>query len=127
MKLRIKGQSIRLRLLRSEVTGLLDNGLIEETIYLGPGDQSAFTYALAIDSGLGETELRYEPSKMVIALPKAKAISWAETNQIGIYTAVGIERNENLDLIVEKDFACLDLSDADNLDTFPNPELEGFC
>ena len=126
MKLRIKGQSVRLRLLRSEVTDLLDKGLIEETIYLGSGDQSAFTYALAIDSGLRETEVRYEPSKMVIALPKAKAISWAETNQVGIYAVVGIERHENLDLIVEKDLARLDLSDADNLDPFPNPELEGF-
>jgi len=30
-----------------------------------------------------------------------------------------------LDLIVEKDFACLDGSDADNLETFANPT--GIC
>jgi hypothetical protein len=127
MKLRIKGNSIRLRLLRSEVAGLINNELIEEKIYLGPGDQSVFTYALATDSGLGTTELRYEPSRIFIVLPKASATSWADTNEVGIYASIDIGRQENLDLIVEKDFACLDLSDADNLDTFTNPELESAC
>jgi hypothetical protein len=32
-----------------------------------------------------------------------------------------------LNVIVEKDFACLDLSDAENEDTFQNPELGAAC
>jgi hypothetical protein len=127
MKLRIKGNSIRLRLLRPEVACLIDSGLVEETIYLGLGDQSAFTYALAIDPGLAETQLRYKPPKLAILLPKGAAATWAETDQVGIYAAVEIEGHGTLDLIVEKDFACLDLSDADNRDTFPNPEIGAVC
>lgn len=32
-----------------------------------------------------------------------------------------------LELILEKDFACLDRSDADNHDTFPNPLIGASC
>ena len=127
MKLRIKGNSIRLRLLRSEVACLIDSGLVEETVYLGPGDQSAFTYALAVDSGLAETQLLYKPPKLVILLPKEAAATWAGTDQAGVYAVVEIEGHGTLDLIVEKDLACLDLSDADNKDTFPNPEIGAVC
>jgi hypothetical protein len=47
--------------------------------------------------------------------------------QIGIYSAVNLGGREMLDVIVEKDFACLDLSDADNHDTFPNPQIGAVC
>jgi hypothetical protein len=127
MKLRLKGNSIRLRLLRPEVARLIETGLIEETIYFAPSDQSAFTYALATDSDLVNTQLRYEPSKIVIVVPKGAATSWAETEQVGIYAAVKIEKHGSLDLIVEKDFACLDLSDAENKDTFLNPQIGATC
>ena len=40
---------------------------------------------------------------------------------------MNMEGNRSLDLIVEKDFACLDLSDADNEDTFPNPNSGAIC
>ena len=40
---------------------------------------------------------------------------------------VDLGSNEGPDIIVEKDFACLDLSDADNHDTFPNPQLGAVC
>jgi hypothetical protein len=40
---------------------------------------------------------------------------------------MNMEGNRSLDLIVEKDFACLDLSDADNEDTFPNPLVGTTC
>jgi hypothetical protein len=51
----------------------------------------------------------------------------SDWNQVGIYATVDRGENGTLNLVVEKDFACLDLSDADNLDTFPNPELGAVC
>jgi hypothetical protein len=44
-----------------------------------------------------------------------------QDSQVGVYTTVDIPPEGLLDLIVEKDFACLDQSDEDNTDTFPNP------
>ena len=63
----------------------------------------------------------------MIVLPKKEAATWAESNQVGIYASVDLGPHGTLDLIVEKDFACLDLSDADNLDTFPNHNVAGIC
>jgi hypothetical protein len=44
MKLRIKGNSMRLRVSRSEVTRLLAGDRLEETIRFGPETRARFTY-----------------------------------------------------------------------------------
>ncbi len=46
MKLRINGHSLRLRVSRSEVEYLLQNGRIEDTIYFGVDQEARLTYAL---------------------------------------------------------------------------------
>jgi hypothetical protein len=127
MKLRIGGNSIRLRILRSEVAKLIEGGRIAETIYLGSSDESAVTYALETESESNAVRLRYESSEIAIVLPKAEARSWAETERVGIYATVDVGAHGTVNLIVEKDFACLDLSDAENQDTFPNPQLGAAC
>jgi hypothetical protein len=66
-------------------------------------------------------------SEIIVVLPRHQAISWAETDQIGIYSSVDLGRHGSLDIIVEKDFACLDLSDADNHDTVPKPQIGAVC
>jgi hypothetical protein len=121
MKLRIKGNSLRVRVTRSELMKLIDTGHIEETIYFSSKEQSRLTYALEHESGLNSPTLRYQWPEVVLVLPKKEATTWAESNQVGVYASVDLGPVGTLVLIVEKDFACLDLSDADNLDTFPNP------
>jgi hypothetical protein len=127
MKLRIKGNSLRLRLTRSEVTKLIDIRHIEETMYFSSNEQSRLTYALGVEPDLTSATLRYEWPEVVVVLPQKEAAIWAEGNQVGIYTTVDLGPQGTLDLIVEKDFACLDGSDADKLDTFTNPSTSGIC
>jgi hypothetical protein len=126
MKLRIKGNSLRLRVTRSELTKLIDTGHIEETIHFSSSEDSHLTYALEHEVNLTGATLRYQPPKVVVVLPKSEATAWAQSNLVGIYATVDLGPVGVLDLTVEKDFACLDLSDADNLDTFPNPDA-GTC
>jgi len=71
--------------------------------------------------------LRYERSEIAVLLPREEAKSWAATDQVGIYATIDVGPHGRLDVIVEKDFACLDLSDSENADTFPNPELGAVC
>jgi hypothetical protein len=127
MKLRITNNSIRFRVLQSEVTELIKSGRIEETIHFTSDRQPALTYALEKGIGLMSMQLRYEPSGVAILLPNEEAEAWATGNQVGIYATVDRGEYGTLNLVVEKDFACLDLSDADNLDTFPNPQLGAVC
>lgn len=127
MKLRIKGNSIRLRITRSEVLKLIAAGRIEETVYFAPSVQSSLTYALVSEAALSSIQIRYRPSEVTIAVPKEKAVTWAETDQVGIYANIDVGLHGTLDISVEKDFACLDRSDADNIDTFPHPLAGTVC
>jgi hypothetical protein len=127
MKLRISGNSIRLRVRRSEVAKLTAGERIAETVHLGCSEQAALTYALGTEPDAASVQLRYEGGEILVLLPKDVASAWAGTEQVGIYATVDLGANGKLDVIVEKDFACLDLSDAENADTFPNPELGAVC
>jgi len=126
MKLRISGNSIRLRVRRSEVAKLTAGERIAETVHLGCGEQTALMYALGTEAA-SAVQVRYEGSEILVLLPKDEANTWAGTEQVGIYATVDVGVYGKLDVIVEKDFACLDLSDAENEDTFPNPELGAVC
>jgi hypothetical protein len=43
------------------------------------------------------------------------------TDQVGIAEDISLGSLGSLALLIEKDFACLDRSEEDNQDTFPNP------
>jgi hypothetical protein len=127
MKLRINSTSIRLRLLRSEVAKFVESGRIEEKIQFAP-DQGAFlVYALECESGPKQVEVRYKANQMAVVLPRELALSWAQTEEVGVYASVEVGGHSSLEVVVEKDFACLDRSDADNQDTFPHPQMGAVC
>jgi hypothetical protein len=98
---------------------------VEETIYFSPVDEVCLTYALVCDSAVMSPQVQYTGREIVVILPHNQAMTWARNGQVGIYATVDLGLHGTLDLLVEKDFACLDLSDADNIDTFPNPKTSG--
>jgi hypothetical protein len=128
MKLRIRGNSLRYRTTRSEVAKLIDAGRIEETVFFAAGD-CKLTYALELGREEQQRflELSYQPSEIVIVLPTEQARAWAEGNIVGIYHSVDLGTRGILELIVEKDFACLEGADAADVDTFPNSNVGATC
>ena len=110
-----------------EVARFLAERRIEETIYFTPEEQSRLTYALEFNENASILQILSRPPEVAIVLPKQLALSWAEGHEVGIYQTVDLGPRGALELIVEKDFACLDLSDAENIDTFPNPNAGAFC
>lgn len=127
MKLRVKGNSLRLRLLRSEVTNLFENGRVEEKIQFASSIGAEWTYAVEHKRSAACLTLHYSEGEIVVILPTFEAESWARTERVGIYANVDIGVNKKLEVIVEKDFACRDLSDEENADTFPNPNAAAVC
>jgi hypothetical protein len=124
MKLRIKGDSLRLRLGPSEIRRLLESGRIEETIHFGPG--TALTYALELAGSGDPPTLRYEPMRIAVLVSRELAHAWADSGQIGIEGAVDVGSG-SLELLIEKDFACIDRDGNENADTFPNPKAGAVC
>ena len=127
MKLRIKGNSIRLRVTRSEVSRLVAEGRIEETIRFAADERSHLTYALEHSEAIARMQLAMRPQEVAVIVPSLVALPWAESQDVGIYEHVDLGPHGTLELMVEKDFACLDLSDEENADTFPNPHAGAIC
>jgi hypothetical protein len=127
MKLRIKGNSLRLRISRSEVTRLLEGDCLEETIQFAPEACARFTYALQQDRLVGRPTIQYTENRVAVLIPVDQANAWGNTDQVGIAEDIGLGQLGSLALLIEKDFACLDRSDEDNQDAFPNPNVGATC
>jgi hypothetical protein len=127
MKLRIKGNSLRLRVSRPEVVRLLAGECLEETIHFAPETRAKFTYALQQDPSVSRPTVQYEESNVTILIPIDQANTWAVTDQVGIAEDIRLGDLGTLALLIEKDFACLDRSEEDNVDTFPNPNAGATC
>jgi len=126
MKLRIQGNSLRLRLGPSEVERLLAVGRVEETIHFAPGEKAATTYALELAQSTPDLSLRYLPQEITVLLSRERARTWAESGQVSIAGQIALEQGA-LELLVEKDFACLDRKDGQSEDAYPNPKAGAVC
>ena len=127
MKLRIKGNSLRLRVSRSELERILAGEEVAETIRFAAAPEAKLTYALERGSHAGGANVRYGAQEVTVVLSEEQSERWSQESEVGVYTAVEIAPEGSLELIVEKDFACLDRSDADNKDTFANPLMGSVC
>jgi hypothetical protein len=112
MKLRIKGNSIRFRLLRSEVETLVEKGFLSEETQFSP--TVSLYYGLIVSDEADEIEAKFEGDRIMIVLPRAAALEWAASEDIGISAS-----QNGLDILVEKDLVCHGRpDDPDNADAF---------
>jgi hypothetical protein len=126
MKLRIRGNSLRFRLSQTEVAQLLNEGRIEDTLIFGPEPYSRLSYALEHSTACASVLVRPGPQSIAVVAPSTEVTHWAQNDAVGIYAE--FETGDvRLDVMIEKDFACLDASEADNRDTFPNPSSDIKC
>ena len=127
MKLRIKGNSLRLRLTRSELERIVLGDRIEETIQFSSAKHARLTYALESSKDSKAVSVRYLPQEVTVILSEEQVLTWSDANNVGVYASVDIGEEGSLGIAVEKDFACLDGSDDDNRDTFTNPHADSVC
>ena len=116
MKLRIRGNSIRLRLTQSEVETIKETGLVEEKTEFPNGQ--FFVYLLAASEKNDRLSAEFSDGRMQIILPKSMAENWANSEEVEIAGEIG-----SLKILVEKDFKCLTPRAGDeDTDTFPHPK-----
>jgi len=123
MKIRISGNSIRLRLNQTEVAQLIENKSIVETTSFPVHSGSAFSYKLSIDANCTSIQAKHNQGEIYILLPEKIAVQWAETDQVGMEEELALEDGK-LRILIEKDFACLtERAHEDDSNAFPNPNL----
>lgn len=117
MKIRIKGNSVRFRLSKSEVATFEAEGYIEEQTQFG---NATLTYALkATDAAEMSADLK--ENTITLCLPKTQADQWTGTNKVGFDANMKLADGNELYLLLEKDFQCLDNSIEDQSDNYENP------
>ena len=127
MKLRIKGNSLRLRVSRSELEQFLAGHRVEETIHFAAASEAKLIYSLEFAVQTSAVRVCYQPQEVAVILSEDQARRWGKESEVGVYTVVDIGSAGSLEVIVEKDFACLDRSDEDNIDAFNNPLAGAGC
>ncbi len=118
MKLRIKGNSIRLRLSKSEVEKFPDTKYIEECTSFG---NNFFVYALKCKNDSKELSADFKDGKITVFIPEIFIKDWAVNNVVGFNSQIETRNPEGLNILVEKDFKCLDETEEDQSDNYENP------
>ncbi len=121
MKLRINGNSVRLRLGQSEVRRLLSEGTVSESttfdLFLG----QRLEYVLCTAVNLPAMTARFEDGRITIRMPTGVMCNWAGTDQVGVETTQVGSDGSLLKILVEKDFECIDgRHDESQEDAFPS-------
>jgi hypothetical protein len=119
MKIRIKGNSIRYRLTKTEIDNFGMNGWLEEKTDFLNG--SSFHYRLERKAGIQNLEASFSGNKICIFVPENIATEWTTTDIVGYDYQMKLGERKELFLLIEKDFACLDHTFEDQSDNFPNP------
>lgn len=113
MKIRIKGNTVRYRLSKSEVRQLKEKGFVEEYTRF---PTNTFCYKLMTKKGIENLEAEFLFQAITMFIPENEAKIWYDSDRITYKNTF-----EELTLILEKDFVCLDHSDEDQSDNYENP------
>jgi hypothetical protein len=123
MKLRLRDDSVRLRLSRSEVAALVERGRVETTTRFGP--EAALTYRVIVE---GErVAASVDPQGVTVTVPRSAVEAWAGSDElavVGDHSWVG----GSVRILVEKDLACTkERPGEDESDTFPSTVGTAHC
>jgi len=119
MKLRIHGNSLRLRLNRTEVAELAQNGRVENALEFG--QRAKLIYSVEAAQNLAEPRAAFFKGSISIQVPEAAVREWARTERVEISGEQPLRDGQRLAILIEKDFQCMHKESDDDADAYPNP------
>ena len=122
MKIRIKGNSIRLRLTKTDVADLKEKGMVkEETIF---SFEAVFSYALFVDADSEEINAKFKDNCVTVFLPEKEAAILTDTEEITVKNSQYNGSADGLFILIEKDLQCLDETSEDQSDMYENTKTQ---
>jgi hypothetical protein len=120
MKLRLFGDSLRLRLTPENVEQLIQTGTVRESTCFASGAE--LVYCLCVSAEVKEIGAMFDPGGICVRMPGALAARWAKTPEVGISEVQKFGGGRSLKILIEKDFQCLDTTkDEPGIALYPNP------
>ena len=127
MKLRLKGNSIRVRMDRKDLAELLGCGRTIDMVRFGPGPSRTFTYAVKLGTAPhNRPRAEYIAGHLLVILDRGDAETWFSGDRVGFEHRQLLEDGSAIRVILEKDLACLDRPAGDESEdawAFPNPSV----
>jgi hypothetical protein len=121
MKIRIKGNSLRIRLSRTEVNKLATDGYLEEKTEFPSAN---FCYALKRKDDIKHLEADFINNTVTMYVPEALTTAWPDNEIVGFDHKVELKTGALLSLLLEKDFKCIDADVLeDQSDNFEHPSI----
>ena len=127
MKLRIQGNSLRLRLTRPELKRLEEGGEVAEIIHFGSELEESLRYTLTVATQAEPVAVNYHANSIAVSITADQMSQWSEESQVGIYARLDVGSAGTLEVAVEKDFKCLENRGEEDKDAFPNPLAGKAC
>ena len=122
MKLRIRGNSIRLRLSQQNVKVFGEEGRVEECIQFGAAAGGQLTYALET-ADVKKLKSEFSGNTITIFVPTELAKIWVESQLVGMEHLDTTTEKDQVIILVEKDFKCMHVRiNEDESDSFPHPK-----
>ena len=118
MKLRLHGNTLRLRLNQAEVSQFSKTGYVESSIDFGGG--AHLTYVLESCSTIDSLHAIYRNGEVRVQMPDPAGREWVTTDRVGISGEHAIGGGKQLAILVEKDFKCIH-RDEPEPHAYPNP------
>ena len=123
MKLRILGDTLRVRLAQGEVAQLVEQGRVEQTIHFGPGPQQAMRYAVAAAPRGAAITATLDGQSIEVAIGADTIERWASGTEVSLHAEQPLDDARALSILVEKDFKCLVPREGEqDSDGFANPQ-----
>ncbi|WP_298523797.1 hypothetical protein [uncultured Christiangramia sp.] len=118
MKIRIRGNSVRYRLTKNEVEHLCREGSIEETTNF-PNLDFAYEVKVATTEQLN---INFVNNKISLQISDVLLENWDTNNKVGFSHSVVTSNGKTIDVLLEKDFTCLEDRGEDESNNYPNPK-----
>jgi hypothetical protein len=120
MKIRIKGNTVRFRLTKSDISTLIKTGeLSDQTEFIG----STLIYKIASTANEAMSADMIG-NVITLSVPENALSNWASTNKVSLEGNMSLKNNSSLYLLLEKDFKCMDGDvNVDQSDFFENPNI----
>lgn len=117
MKLRLRHNSLRLRVGRSEVASFLESGIVEDSVEF---PSMPLVYILHSSDECKEIQASFMNGWVTVSVPKEQGRDWAAGDLVGMQN-----KYRGISIVIEKDWECtrpLEEGEEDeNADAYPHP------
>ncbi len=115
MKFRCIHNSIRLRVRKSDLDILREEGKVGDSVNFG----NLKTFGFILETGeFPKVQAEFEGGWIIVRLPKAQSEAWINSEEVSLEHLQPLDNGETLHVLIEKDFPCRHTTESNREDTF---------